>query len=640
MRLAGDGGQLWDFATGQDLPASVVVSSAGTPDDFGANDAPAAGSPADLLFGTKVTIGGADNPGIVGVRAGSGVTVTLAFTGLDPTRRYNFAGTSCRGGSYNDRWSVFTLNDALSFVSAHEDGSTRKNLFTGATFAASELSPSMVALNTGHNKEGSVVRWNNIRPEEFSLEDGTQVTGFTVLAEQYVGPAPFGNPSAAPYGYGFNAIYLAEVPSTGSVTITENPLTQRVAAGRTADFRVTAQSSAAVTYQWRRASPGSTVFTNIDGATLATYTTPVLTVADSGAKYQAVVSSGGSQAVSGEATLTVDGELPVATGATGSVRFDSVYVKFSEPMKLDVLAGPGRYQLSGGAAVIDAIALDPQTVRLVTGPQTPGTSYTLGLNGLEDLAGTVIAPGSSLTFSSFSLKTGAVGAEIWKGIGGGAVNDLLSHPSYPDQPYQDFSITTFDSLEAVPEVPDTNTYGGRMRAWLTPAVSGEYRFFLRGDDSSEVRISLDDVTFDTMDFLIPAASTTVGGGFQEPGIDFSVSEVIVLEAGRRYPVQVLWKEGNGLDYAQLAWRAEDDFTPAADLTPIPSELLSYYGPGSSGGTAARIQRIVLQSGNVVIEWTGGTLESSGDLGSWAPVAGAVSPLTVTPSGRRYYRVRP
>ena len=637
MRLTGEGGFLRNINTGEDLPVSLLVTATGTPDDFGANDTPIAGSPADLLFRGKVMIGGATNPGLVGVRASSATTVTLVFTGLNPSRRYNFAGTACRGGSYNDRWTFFTLKDAMSFVGAHEDGSTRKNLFTGTTFPASGLLPEMAALNTGHNKEGSVVRWNNIRPSDFLLEDGTPVTGFTVTAEQYTGTAPFGNPSAAAYAYAFNAIYLAEVPSTGSVTITENPESQRVPAGGTASFHITAQSPSAISYQWARANPGSAVFAEISGATAAAYTTPALTVADGGARFHCTATSAGSQAVSGDATLIVDGERPTAGAATGSIHFNAVYVTFSEPMKLDILADPARYQMSGGVSVADAIAIDPQTVRVLTGPQSPGSAYTLTLSGLQDLAGNATAVGASVAFTAFSLKTGVVGIDIWKGILGGNVTDLLASPSYPDQPDQDFAATTFDSLKVLPAVPDTNTYGGRMRAWLTPAVTDDYRFFLRADDTAEVKVSLDDETFDSMDSVLPAATSAAVGPFQEPGFDLSTSEIVHLEAGRRYPVQVLWKEANGPDFAQLAWRSESDITPADALTPIPPEFLSYYGPG---GTAGRILKIALQSGKVVVEWTGGTLESSPDLKGWTPVPGAVSPLSVTPAGRQFYRVSP
>jgi hypothetical protein len=45
--------------------------------------------------------------------------------------------------------------------------------------------------------------------------------------------------------------------------------------------------------------------------------------------------------------------------------------------------------------------------------------------------------------------------------------------------------------------------------------------------------------------------------------------------------------------------------------------------------------------NLVLTWAGGTLQEAADItGAWLNVAGATSPLTVTPSGaRKFYRVK-
>ncbi|HQR36518.1 MAG TPA: choice-of-anchor Q domain-containing protein, partial [Blastocatellia bacterium] len=79
------------------------------------------------------------------------------------------------------------------------------------------------------------------------------------------------------------------------------PANQTVCAGSTASFSVTATGTA-LTYQWQKNS------TNISGATSSSYTTPVTTLADSGAVYTVIVSGAcGTPVTSSNATLTVNG---------------------------------------------------------------------------------------------------------------------------------------------------------------------------------------------------------------------------------------------------------------------------------------------------------------------------------------------
>lgn len=631
LRLTDEGGILRNIATGDDLEASVwvVVEGDGTPDDFGANSPVNAGSPADKLFAGKVDIG---NAGLPGVRNSLNTKLILRFDGLDPTKRYSFAGTVSRGGNYNDRWSVFTISGTDAFVAAHEDGSANLNIFTKATFPASDLAPNQVALNSGENKVGSLVRWDNIEPGA----DGS----FMIEAQQYVGVAPFGNPSAAAYGYGFNAIYLAKHESTGNLRVTENPASQDVPAGTTATFTVAGSSPSAITYQWQKAAPGSSTFADIAGATQASYTTPALAVADHGSKFRCVLSSGGNRATSGEATLGVDGVIPAVTGIRGSVNLNSIYVSFSEPMKLAMLANKDNYTVSGGVTVNSAVAIDPQNARLLTSQQTGNTRYTVTVKDVEDVAGNKVPASSSVSFTGYTVQTGVAGLEVWNNILGGTAQDLRNDARYPASPDLDFTAATFDSTLVIPDGPN-NTYGGRFRAWLTPEETAEYEFFLRCDDGGEFRISPDD-KFDTLDSIeieATAVDSTLGDPFQEPGFDLSTSIPIALVKDTRYAIQMIWKESNGNDHGQVAWRKVGDTTPADQLTPIPSRFLSYFGAPPAPADEPAILRSALENSQFVIEWKGGILQSSPDLVTFTDETTATSPLRVAPSGNRFYRVK-
>jgi len=83
-------------------------------------------------------------------------------------------------------------------------------------------------------------------------------------------------------------------------TIAGQPTNQSVTAGQTATFSVTVNGTAPFSYQWMKNSA------NISGATAGSYTTPVTTAADNGAKFNVLVSNSAGSVTSGMATLTVN----------------------------------------------------------------------------------------------------------------------------------------------------------------------------------------------------------------------------------------------------------------------------------------------------------------------------------------------
>jgi len=82
-------------------------------------------------------------------------------------------------------------------------------------------------------------------------------------------------------------------------TVTTQPVNQAVTAGQTATFSVVAAGTAPLTYQWQKNN------VNIPGATLASYTTPATTIADSGATFDVVITNTAGNITSNAATLTV-----------------------------------------------------------------------------------------------------------------------------------------------------------------------------------------------------------------------------------------------------------------------------------------------------------------------------------------------
>jgi len=79
-----------------------------------------------------------------------------------------------------------------------------------------------------------------------------------------------------------------------------HPSSQTVAPGQSATFSAAATGNGPLTYQWQKNEA------SVSGATASTYTTPPVTLADSGAKFRVLVSNAAGSTTSNPATLTVD----------------------------------------------------------------------------------------------------------------------------------------------------------------------------------------------------------------------------------------------------------------------------------------------------------------------------------------------
>jgi hypothetical protein len=67
--------------------------------------------------------------------------------------------------------------------------------------------------------------------------------------------------------------------------------------------------------------------------------------------------------------------------------------------------------------------------------------------------------------------------EYWFDISGTAVTDLTNNPRYPDSPDMSEWRTDFDS-----ELDQWDNYGTRARGYIHPPVTGDYNFWISGDD--------------------------------------------------------------------------------------------------------------------------------------------------------------
>ena len=98
-------------------------------------------------------------------------------------------------------------------------------------------------------------------------------------------------------------------------TIGTQPASQTVTKGNTATFSVAATGEK-LSYQWQRSTDNGQSWTDIDGATDATYTVEATTTSMSGYQYRCVVSNSAGSVTSSAATLTVNAATVPVTGVS------------------------------------------------------------------------------------------------------------------------------------------------------------------------------------------------------------------------------------------------------------------------------------------------------------------------------------
>lgn len=184
--------------------------------------------------------------------------------------------------------------------------------------------------------------------------------------------------------------------------------------------------------------------------------------------------------------------------------------------------------------------------------------------------GTVTSNTATLTVTGVgTLTQGGLWREVYENIGGGSISDLTGSLKYPKFP---------DSGGVIPTTEAPSDFGGnfgeRWTGWLKPDVTGDYKFFIASDDSSELWLSTDDQPDNKVRIALKNGFTgekNWSGGGQ--------SALISLVAGNRYYIEVRHKEGGGGDHCAVTWQKPGDPAPTNGTGSIPSQYLEYITGG-------------------------------------------------------------
>ncbi|MBI2947586.1 MAG: Ig-like domain-containing protein, partial [Verrucomicrobia bacterium] len=272
-------------------------------------------------------------------------------------------------------------------------------------------------------------------------------------------------------------------------------------------------------------------------------------------------------------TDPIDVTKPTIATLSGSPTFDKVTITFSEELDPATATVAANYSISPALAVT-AVTYNRKVATLTTAKQAPGaTAYTVTVKGVKDTSKNEIAADTTALFYSYlTTRTGVLRFAYWTGITGTPVDNLLNDANYPATPTGVGAVFSFNSRDFFPG-DSLENYGAVIEGFVTPTESASYDFFLRSDDASQLFISTDDKE---ANLAMIAEETGCCGAFMEPatGDGATTQAPIALVAGRKYFIRVIYKEGGGGDFAQVAWRKTTDKTPAGSLLPIPGQFLS------------------------------------------------------------------
>ena len=244
----------------------------------------------------------------------NGATVTLSGTS-GATTTTNGSGSYTFPGLASGSYVVTPTNTGYTFTPASRNVTVGTTNVTGVDFTASGTTaaptittqPASQTVTAGQTATFSVVATGTAPLNYQWQKNGTNISGAT--SASYTTAATTSADSGSTFDVVVNnsagsvtstAATLTVTAAAVAPTITTQPANQTVTAGQTATFRVTATGTAPLSYQWQKNGA------NITGATSAGYTTPATTAADSGSKFDVVVSNTAGSVTSNAASLTVN----------------------------------------------------------------------------------------------------------------------------------------------------------------------------------------------------------------------------------------------------------------------------------------------------------------------------------------------
>ena len=144
------------------------------------------------------------------------------------------------------------------------------------------------------------------------------------------------------------------------------------------------------------------------------------------------------------------------------------------------------------------------------------------------------------------LGSGQILREWWSNVSGTAVTNLTSSAAFPYSPSGSNLLTSFEA-----PANWADNYGTRMRGYLHAPITGQYRFWIAGDDNSQLLLS---TSANPVNALVIASVPGWSNPREWGKYSQQQSALITLQAGQKYYIEALQKEGAGGDNLAVAWQ--------------------------------------------------------------------------------------
>lgn len=295
--------------------------------------------------------------------------LTGTYVPLQPLDRFN-------GLAANGTWKL-----RIQDLGPGDAGSFRCGTISVSPFTPVTIAPTSASLFTGETITftGAV---NGTGPVNFTATGGTITSGGVYTAGNT--PGAFTVTATDPGNAAQTAVASVGISAPVPVTFSSHPANASALVGQDATFSVVASGTGPLSYQWLRGGVA------IPGATAPSYTTPALSLADSGAAFSCQVTGRLGAVTSNAATLTV--HVAVSISPTSASLFAGDSATFTA-------------SVSGGGAV--AFSATGGTVT-ATGVYTAGSAAgTFGVTatsvadpGQQAVASVTIALPVAVTFST------------------------------------------------------------------------------------------------------------------------------------------------------------------------------------------------------------------------------------------------
>lgn len=250
--------------------------------------------------------------------------------------------------------------------------------------------------------------------------------------------------------------------------------------------------------------------------------------------------------------------IVTATAQNQSISFitPSNIIFGSAPVVLTATATSGLLvnftHVSGPATLVGSV-LTPTGIGtvIVKASQSGNTLFNAAPDVVRNV--TIIAP-------TLCSATGTILREQWNGIDG---NDIGQIP-LDLAPSSTSQLNFFEGPRDLRE-----RYGSRIRGYICAPQTGNYTFWIAGDDATELWLSTNDQPSNKAKIAY-SLSWTNYRDWNRFSTQKSVS--VYLQSGTKYYIEALQKEGDGGDHLSVAWQLPDGTTEA----PIAGSRLSPY----------------------------------------------------------------